>query len=131
MTEPALKRARELMPCNCWPLGDKHDADCPSQHWNSVAAALDAWAQEARLEEAKELREALDRVNDIRNSIIGCQGFNFSMHAYPLVAALGAVGIEGMSYKDAFAKQKEIDAKILKWQVEANERIAALEQRTP
>lgn len=34
---------------------------------------------------------ALDKINGIRNSIIGIQGFNFSEHAYPLVAALDAV----------------------------------------
>ena len=75
-------------------------------------------------QQAREWREALDRINDVRNSLIGYQGFNFSMHAYPLVAALEAVGIEGMDYEEARAKLEEISAKIDKWQAEANKRIA-------
>lgn len=48
-------------------------------------------------------KTALAKINCIRNSIIGMQGFRFSMHAYPLVAALNAAGFEGMSYEDAKA----------------------------
>lgn len=43
------------------------------------------------------------KVNAIRNSIIGMQGFNFSEHAYPLVAALDAAGFEGEDYPAARA----------------------------
>jgi len=38
---------------------------------------------------------ALGKINDIRNSIIGCQTVNWSEHIYPLVAALEGAGIEG------------------------------------
>lgn len=41
---------------------------------------------------------ALAKINGIRNSIVGEQGFNFSEHAYPLVAALDEAGIEGEGY---------------------------------
>jgi hypothetical protein len=38
-------------------------------------------------------------VNVIRNSIVGMQGFNFSEHAYPLVAALEEAGFKGDGYE--------------------------------
>lgn len=41
------------------------------------------------------------KVNDIRNSIIGCQKMNWSEHIYPLVAALEEAGIEGAGYPEA------------------------------
>lgn len=40
----------------------------------------------------------LIKINDIRNSIIGCQTVNWSEHIYPLVAALEKAGIEGAGY---------------------------------
>jgi hypothetical protein len=46
---------------------------------------------------------ALAKINDIRNSIIGCQAVNWSEHIYPLVAALEEAGIEGMEYPAARA----------------------------
>lgn len=46
---------------------------------------------------------ALAKINDIRNSIIGLQAFNWSEHAYPLVAALNKAGIEGLEYPEARA----------------------------
>lgn len=47
------------------------------------------------------LETALAKINDIRNSIIGCQKINWSEHIYPLVAALNEAGIEGQSYPEA------------------------------
>jgi len=44
---------------------------------------------------------ALEKINDIRNSIVGFQAFNWSMHAYPLVAALNEAGIVGLKYEAA------------------------------
>jgi hypothetical protein len=55
-------------------------------------------ALEAELAQAK---EALTKINDIRNSIVGLQTLNWSEHAYPLVAILNAAGFPGMSYADA------------------------------
>ena len=40
------------------------------------------------------LKATLRKINGIRNSIIGQQGFNFSEHAYPLVAALNEAGFD-------------------------------------
>lgn len=42
---------------------------------------------------------ALEKINSIRCSIVGMQGFNFSEHAYPLVAALDAAGYESPGYE--------------------------------
>lgn len=49
------------------------------------------------------LRTMGEKVNAIRNSIIGMQGFNFSEHLYPLVAALNAAGFAGAEYPEARA----------------------------
>lgn len=46
---------------------------------------------------------ALHKINTIRNSLVGLQRFNFSEHAYPLVAALNEAGIEGLPYPEARA----------------------------
>jgi hypothetical protein len=54
-------------------------------------------------EEIARLRELAASVNEIRNSIIGLQSFNWSEHVYPLVAALKKAGIDGMSYPGALA----------------------------
>jgi hypothetical protein len=45
-------------------------------------------------------RDALEKINQIRNSIIGTQTLNWSEHVYPLVAALQDAGFEGMSYPE-------------------------------
>ena len=49
----------------------------------------------------EQLEEMGRRLNDIRNSIVAMQKFNFSEHAYPMVAALNEAGFEGMSYPEA------------------------------
>lgn len=41
------------------------------------------------------LRTALEKINAIRNSIIGTQTINWSEHIYPLVAALDEAGMVG------------------------------------
>jgi hypothetical protein len=56
---------------------------------------------ESMLGEIDALREALGKINDIRDSIIGLQKINWSEHIYPLVAALDAAGFEGMDYDEA------------------------------
>lgn len=53
--------------------------------------------------EVERFRGALTKINEIRNSIVGVQGFNFSEHAYPLVAALNEAGFEGLPYPEAMA----------------------------
>jgi hypothetical protein len=51
--------------------------------------------------ENEKLRSGLSKINDIRNSIIGCQKMNWSEHIYPLVAALNEAGIEGQHYPES------------------------------
>jgi hypothetical protein len=43
----------------------------------------------------------LERINAIRNSIVGTQTVNWSAHVYPLVAALNEAGFEGQGYEEA------------------------------
>ena len=49
------------------------------------------------------LEAALNKINTVRNSIIGGQMFNWSEHAYPLVAALNMAGFKGRDYPEARA----------------------------
>jgi hypothetical protein len=60
-------------------------------------------ALERTQSELDKARIALSKINDIRNSIVGLQSFNFSEHAYPLVAALNDAGIAGLPYPEAKA----------------------------
>lgn len=66
-------------------------------------AERDEW--KARAEKAEAMVEKLttlaEKVDVIRNSIVGMQGFNFSEHGYPLVAALEAAGFRGVGYEIA------------------------------
>lgn len=39
------------------------------------------------------------KVNEVRKSIVGMQGLNFSEHVYPLVAALNEAGFDGGTYE--------------------------------
>ncbi len=57
----------------------------------------------ALVDEITRLRAALEKISAIRDSIVGTQSFNWSEHAYPLVAALNAAGFEGVGYKIASA----------------------------
>jgi hypothetical protein len=60
--------------------------------------------------EIRRLRTALEKIDAIRNDIIGRQSVNWSGHIYPLVAALGEAGFEGAGYEIAREKAKqEID----------------------
>jgi hypothetical protein len=58
---------------------------------------------EAYAAEVGRSREALTKISAIRDSIVGMQGFNFSEHAYPLVAVLDAAGFKGAGYEIARA----------------------------
>lgn len=70
------------------------------------------------------LEGALEAINAIRDSIVGLQSFNFSEHAYPLVAALNAAGFEGKPYPDA----RENVGTLLERTNTAEARVAALER---
>lgn len=70
----------------------------------------ETWEDEcmrARRERDK-VKEALTRISAIRDDIIGRQSVNWSAHIYPLVAALGDAGFEGVGYD--VAREKSITA---------------------
>ena len=60
-------------------------------------AARDAELAKAR-EELAQKNAALEKINAIRNSIIGFATVNWSEHIYPLVAALNSAGCQGEGY---------------------------------
>lgn len=47
------------------------------------------------------LHTGMEKINAIRNSIIGFQTMGWSEHIYPLVAALQEAGFEGAGYEKA------------------------------
>lgn len=49
----------------------------------------------------EKLRAALNKINAIRNSIIGTQSINWSAHIYPLVTVLNEAGFDGQGYEEA------------------------------
>lgn len=70
--------------------------------WNGASPVRDKLA--VLKAENDRLREALTKIDAIRNSIIGYQNVGWSEHIYPLVAALNEAGFEGEEYKTARAK---------------------------
>ncbi len=56
---------------------------------------------ERLLAEHAALTAALAKISAIRDSIVGLQQINWSAHVYPLVAALGEAGFEGIGYEKA------------------------------
>lgn len=72
----------------------------------ALKLSADGW--KARAEEAEKerdrFRDALDKIDRIRNSIVGLQAINWSAHIYPLVAALGEAGFQGVGYEKARAE---------------------------
>ncbi len=54
-----------------------------------------------RSAEVEKYRKALDKINAIRNSIVGAQAVDWSEHIYPLVAALDEAGFKGQTYEEA------------------------------
>jgi hypothetical protein len=57
--------------------------------------------------EAQLYHNALSAISAIRDSIVGMQSINWSLHVYPLVAALDAAGFEGNGYEVSRAKAAE------------------------
>jgi hypothetical protein len=55
----------------------------------------------AELSRLSKLEAAMEKINNIRNSIIGTQTINWSEHIYPLVAALSEAGLQGLPYPEA------------------------------
>lgn len=62
----------------------------PGQIFKEVVAPMQ--------QELEQLKDALTKIDEIRNSIIGLQTINWSEHIYPLVAALEKAGIKGREY---------------------------------
>ena len=74
-----------------------------------------------------EYRNALEKINELRNSMVAMQGFNFSEHLYPLVATLNAVGLEGADYPEALENFGTMLERTNKAQAESKRYRAALE----
>lgn len=55
-------------------------------------------------EEVARLRVCVEKIDAIRNDIIGRQSINWSRHIYPLVAALREAGYEGAGHEAASAE---------------------------
>lgn len=64
-----------------------------------VLLAATQTEREKAVEQATAYATALQKVSDIRDGIVGMQGFHWSEHAYPLVAVLDAAGFEGKGYE--------------------------------
>lgn len=78
-------------------------SDCGGEHGPRNDFHTDAWltclvAVRAQRDEA---RQALTKIDAIRNSIVGAQTINWSEHIYPLVAALDAAGFVGKPYPES------------------------------
>ena len=86
----------------------------------NVAAALRLSATSPG--DAVRMREALEKINEVRNSIIGTHSLNWSEHVYPLVAALQEAGFEGMEYPAA----REYYGTLVERCVKAEDALAAL-----
>jgi hypothetical protein len=84
--------------------------------WDLASLPFTARREEAALIVAAvnalpELLDALTKIDAIRNSIIGRQCANWSMHIYPLVAALDEAGFGGDGYDVARPKaEAEVSA---------------------
>ena len=86
--------------------------------WNAAAIArLTAERDEARAE-VERLRAFGEKVNAIRDSIVGAQALNWSEHAYPLVAALDEAGFVGKGYEIARANLGTLIEQIKKAEAE-------------
>lgn len=84
------------------------------------------------VKEKDKFKEALLKINEIRNSIVGLRQINWSEHIYPLVAALNEVGIEGLHYPEAKEKFGTMLERIEEQQflhLEKNKIIKQLEKR--
>jgi len=84
------------------PVSYEHIVDCVAQPNERDVCAIEGCPTND-VQEIIKLRAALSKLNEIRNSIVGVQGFNFSEHAYPMVAALNEAGFEGLPYPEAKA----------------------------
>lgn len=85
----------------------------------------------ALLDENDRLRALGEKVNTIRNSIVGFQRVGFSEHVYPLVAALDEAGFQGEGYEISRKNAGTLVARIAELEGllrRARDRIAELEK---
>jgi len=94
----AIDEIEELMSISPGKIYDARASHCHAAML-SASPYPTAWDDVRKYVEGLEALAA--KVNDIRNSIIGCQKINWSEHIYPLVAALEEAGIEGAGYPEA------------------------------
>ena len=64
--------------------------------------------RDVALKKATTQQAALEKINAIRNSIIGTQQINWSAHIYPLVAALNEAGQVGQDPHEAAAEAQTL-----------------------
>jgi hypothetical protein len=87
--------------------GRMHDFAVSLRIVTTQLAALekerDHWSQQTEhwRGETSRYYSALVHISEIRDNIVGMQGFNLSEHAYPLVAILDGLGIKGAGYEIA------------------------------
>lgn len=99
-----------------------------SDPWHASACVLRAYAMIRRIQtKARGMHAALTKINEIRNSIVGAQTFNFSEHAYPLVEALKEAGFEGLPYPEARANVGTLIERATKSEAEVVKLRTALE----
>lgn len=73
----------------------------PDTHNRISRAVREDREWEAMREDRDMFHSALNKINDIRNSIIGFQTVHWSEHVRPLIATLEEVGFIGAAYPDA------------------------------
>ncbi len=64
------------------------------------------------MEEVERLRACVEKIDAIRNDIVGRQSINWSQHIYPLAAALQEAGYDGVGYPAARAAVVAQDARL-------------------
>lgn len=72
------------------------------------------------------LRTVLEKIHEIRNSIVGLQTVNWSEHIYPLVAALGEIGLNAEGYEISHPRFSTMLDRTLKAEKERDEAVADL-----
>lgn len=74
-------------------------------------------------------KTALEKIDAIRNDIVGTQSLGFSRHVYPLVAALDEAGFGGLGYEAAreHAKKNLDSDQILREELAHEEHLRVIE----
>lgn len=76
-----------------------------------------------------ELKAALQKISEIRDSIVGSGQINWSEHIYPLVAALNVAGFEGVGHEIAAKQFRTLFEKVEKAKRERNAALRVSELR--